>query len=229
MTTRGVRNNNPGNIDRNATKWQGMAADQSSDPRFVVFADAKWGIRAIARLLLTYSSQYGLKTVRELIGRWAPPGENNTTAYIDAVAAGLKAAGIAATADTYIIVDSATTMTALVRGIILHENGSDPYTDAQIAEGIRLAGVADAPPPKVASQTHVLAQAGALATGGGAFVLDKVNAAASWAPSVKKAADSLSDYSGVPIMQHAITIIGTVAGGLALLGLGLTVLHLRKA
>ena len=85
MTDRGFRNNNPGNIDRGTIKWQGMAADQSSDPRFVVFTDPKWGIRAIARLMLTYSNQYGLHTVRGLIGRWAPPSENNTDAYVSSV------------------------------------------------------------------------------------------------------------------------------------------------
>lgn len=225
MTTRGIRNFNPGNIDRHDNvKWQGMAADQSGDPRFVVFTDPKWGIRAIARLMLTYSSQYGLKTVRGLIGRWAPPSENNTGAYVAAVA---SAVGVGA--DDQIDVDSAAVMAPLVKAIILHENGSNPYSEAQISEGIRLAGVVDAKPPAATKAPPVQAQAGAVGLGATAFVLDKVNSAASWAPEVKKAAAGLSDYAGVPIMDHAITIIGTVAGGLALLGLALTVLHLRKA
>jgi hypothetical protein len=85
---RGIRNNNPGNIDRNTTKWQGMADDQSSDPRFVVFKTPQAGIRALAKILLTYQNHDGLKTVRGIIGRWAPAVENNTSAYVAAVAAG---------------------------------------------------------------------------------------------------------------------------------------------
>ena len=54
---RGIRNNNPGNIDRNATKWQGMA-DKQDDPRFIVFTSPQYGIRAMARVLLTYQSKY---------------------------------------------------------------------------------------------------------------------------------------------------------------------------
>jgi len=34
---RGIRNHNPGNIEK-GDPWQGLAADQSGDPRFAVFA-----------------------------------------------------------------------------------------------------------------------------------------------------------------------------------------------
>jgi hypothetical protein len=82
MTTRGLRNNNPGNIDRNTIKWQGMADDQSSDPRFVVFKAPVFGIRALAKTLLAYQNQHGCKTIRQIINRWAPPSENKTEAYV---------------------------------------------------------------------------------------------------------------------------------------------------
>lgn len=146
MTTsqpRGVRNHNPGNIERNATKWQGMADDQSSDPRFIVFAEARYGIRALARTLLTYQSKYGLDTVREIINRWAPPIENDTGAYVNAVAKSCKVAP-----DQKIDLDSVDVMLPLVRAIIRHENGGNPYDDAEILEGLHLAGIADAPAPK---------------------------------------------------------------------------------
>ena len=45
---RGIRNHNPGNIDKGAD-WEGLADDQSSDSRFCVFKDPVWGIRAMAR------------------------------------------------------------------------------------------------------------------------------------------------------------------------------------
>ena len=84
--TRGERNKNPGNLQRDATKWQGMCSDQSADPRFVIFNDPEDGIRALCRVLLSYSRSHGLNTIKAIINRWAPPVENNTTAYVGSVA-----------------------------------------------------------------------------------------------------------------------------------------------
>jgi hypothetical protein len=83
---RGVRNNNPGNIRTTDDKWQGAAATQT-DPDFVQFVTPLWGLRALGRILLKYQSAYGLATTAQIITRWAPPNENNTAAYIAAVAA----------------------------------------------------------------------------------------------------------------------------------------------
>lgn len=127
--TRGIRNNNPGNI-RHGAQWQGMAQDQM-DASFVQFTDAKFGIRAIARILLSYERQ-GYNTVRQIINRWAPPNENNTDAYIAAVAH-----------DCHLGVDEAMDVQALlaplVTAIIQHENGSQPYPLETIAQGVALA------------------------------------------------------------------------------------------
>src|ERR1019366_8503153 len=84
--TRGERNCNPGNLDKVGTLWQGMAQDQSTDSRFVVFLDPLWGIRALAKVLLTYYRKDGLTTVRAIIDKWAPPVENNDIAYMNDVA-----------------------------------------------------------------------------------------------------------------------------------------------
>jgi hypothetical protein len=143
MTTlpRGVRNRNPGNLERNTINWQGMARVQT-DPRFVVFEDAKYGIRALARTLLTYQHAHGCDTIGKIIGRWAPPTENDTVAYIAAVAA---RCGVAP--DDVIDADQVSVMLPLVAGIISHENGGNPYTDNELLAGLHLAGIADAPPP----------------------------------------------------------------------------------
>lgn len=88
MTTkqpRGIRNNNPGNIRRNGDPWQGLAKDQA-DREFFTFQSAVYGIRALARLLITYQDKYGLCTIEGIITRWAPAIENNTASYIQAVA-----------------------------------------------------------------------------------------------------------------------------------------------
>ena len=157
MLPRGIRNHNPGNIERGAP-WQGLAADQSSDPRFAVFSDHKWGIRAIARVLITYQDKHGIRTVRGILDRWAPSTENDTIAYIRHVAArlGVKPS---TTIDVY---DYAT-MRPLVEAIIKHENGMQPYSPAEIDEGLRLAGIE--PPQKPLSRSRTLAGQTAAATG----------------------------------------------------------------
>lgn len=140
IPTRGERNKNPGNIDRNATKWKGMSPDQSGDKRFVVFTDAVWGVRALAKTLLTYSRVYpqdtpqDIDTVREIVNRWAPPVENDTGAYVSAVA---KEVG--ADPDDEIDVTDEVVMAALVKAIIRHENGRVIYADELIADGVQRA------------------------------------------------------------------------------------------
>ena len=78
-------NNNPGNIDRNTTKWLGMA-DKQTDVRFIVFKEMKYGCRAILKLLKNYYNKYNLLTVKDIISRWAPTTENDTLAYYKEVA-----------------------------------------------------------------------------------------------------------------------------------------------
>lgn len=143
MTSRGIRNHNPGNIDRQpGVKWQGQADDQSSDPRFVVFKTAPWGIRAIARVLITYQTARlardgsRIDTIREIIDRWAPRVENNTDAYAAHVA---KLTGIGA--DDPVDVSDYGTMFAIVTAIITHENGCQPYSHAEIEAGLFLADI----------------------------------------------------------------------------------------
>lgn len=131
---RGIRNHNPGNIDRTGDKWQGMDADQSGDDRFVVFVAPQWGIRALVKVLLSYQRKHGIKTIRGIINRWAPPVENNTSAYVDQVA---KACGVEP--DDTIDIENKAVLRALVSSIIKHENGQQPYGAGVIDLGIDLA------------------------------------------------------------------------------------------
>ena len=131
IQTRGERNNNPGNIERNTILWQGMAQDQSSDSRFVVFTNEHFGIRALAKVLLSYYRKYHLDTVHKIIDRWAPPSENNTGAYINHVAQGLGV-GI----DAKINLEDDQTLEVLVRAIIEHENGHCVYDDSTIIKAV---------------------------------------------------------------------------------------------
>jgi len=204
--TRGVRNNNPGNIDRNATKWQGMAEKQT-DSRFITFVSPEYGIRAMAKTLLTYQNTHGLKTVKGIINRWAPPVENKTSAYVLAVS---EAMGVGPT--EVIDVDQVATMLPLVRAIIHHENGYDPYPDSTILEGLRRAGISDAPPKPLVKKTQVWTQAGA-------GVASACAAAASVAEPVKRVADGLGPYASAPVIQRLVIVLMTIAGILAFGGL----------
>lgn len=126
---RGIRNNNPGNIDRGKDRWRGMSADQSGDDRFIVFDAPVWGLRAMARILRKYIAS-GSDTIREIINRWAPPGENDTGAYVEAVA---KAVGIGPDDK---VEDS--NLPDIMMAIVKHENGIQPYAVAMFDEAIAL-------------------------------------------------------------------------------------------
>ncbi|MFL1515273.1 structural protein [Pseudomonas prosekii] len=146
---RGIRNSNPGNIRHAASvRWQGMAATQT-DSQFVQYLNPRWGIRAIARVLITYQDKRlaadgsRIDTVRDIVERWAPPCENNTDAYVISVARALGVNPEVANIDVY----QFDVMRALVTVIIRHENGPGPlpggrwYGDAVITDALLLAGI----------------------------------------------------------------------------------------
>lgn len=162
MTSRGARNNNPGNIRRSKDAWQGLSKTQT-DKAFFQFTTPVWGIRALARILMTYRDKHHCFTIREIILRWAPPNENNTAAYISRVA---KLTG--GTADGAFDVQQYDKMLAIVKAIITVELGTQPYDEVTLSEALKLAGLVREPPsrlqeivknPSVALQTASAAAA----------------------------------------------------------------------
>ncbi len=76
-----VYNNNPFNIrDNNFNNWQGEV--NSLEP-FERFLTLDHGIRAGFKLLINYQDTHGLKSIEEIVHRFAPPFENNTESYIN--------------------------------------------------------------------------------------------------------------------------------------------------
>lgn len=133
-TPRGVRNNNPGNIDRTSTPWQGedrSAAAIAREARFCVFLTPQAGFRALGKTLLTYQRKHGLRTVKEIINRWAPPVENNTTAYVQQVA---NAVGVSPS--EVVRLDNPVTLGRLAAAIAKHENGGLYWNADVISAGI---------------------------------------------------------------------------------------------
>ena len=94
---RGIRNNNPLNIRLSKDKWQGQInpsgnanvndndnnSSLKGESDFCQFYTMEYGWRAAFVILCkTYYGKYKLRTIRDIVTRWAPPKENNTEAYI---------------------------------------------------------------------------------------------------------------------------------------------------
>lgn len=87
--TRGMRNNNPGNIEYG--KFAISKGAIGTDGRFAIFPDMKSGEAAMADLLKNSYKDKGHDTISKILNRYAPGSENNTGGYINSVA---KATGI---------------------------------------------------------------------------------------------------------------------------------------
>ena len=129
---RGIRNNNPGNIRRSNTLWDGMSPQQP-DAEFVTFTDAVYGLRAVLRIVHSYEGR-GLDTVRGWISAWAPSNENDTGSYVNAVCA-----AIGCGPDDALDVTDKATAYGLLRGIVKQENGEQPYDSATLEQAYALA------------------------------------------------------------------------------------------
>ena len=183
----GLDLNNPGNIER-GDPWQGLAAQQLHH-RFATFEAPEWGLRAIARTLITYYDNRVAKdgskidTVREIVERWAPAEDGNpVNSYTHALTKRLEEAHKAAGTEAYtdgkkrINVYDPVTMRALVEGIVLFENGTNPYSKETITNALTLAGVVT-PKATVAKDATVIAASAAATTSTAAVVLDTVSPA----------------------------------------------------
>ena len=122
--SKGLRNNNPLNIEENGTAWEGKAGD---DGRFVIFESVEHGLRAAGRILRTYATKYQLTTIAGIISRWAPPSENDTQNYINFVS---NKTGIQA--DQHL---TRSDYPQVLAAMIHMENGSQPFSLDKIRQG----------------------------------------------------------------------------------------------
>lgn len=127
---RGIRNNNPTNIEDSGIPWQGRIGN---DGRYVVFDTEVHGLRA--GFLEIYDSivRDHDDTIRTLVSQWAPPFENLTGAYQQSVA---QQTGIGL--DTKL--SYRTHAEKILRAIVRQENGYNPYSDAVYIAAYRAAG-----------------------------------------------------------------------------------------
>ena len=171
---KGIRNNNPLNLRESPgdkTIWLHERATDD-DAQFEEFDIPEGGIRAAAINFRTYKIKWGVRTVHELVTRWAPPkGKDangvpytqDTNAYIRLVCNALGVdSGIEVPPRTRDVIDLEDweTLFSLMKVMIRHENGPAPrnwqgrddgtwYSDDLIIRGMNMARVTR---PSVAEQ-----------------------------------------------------------------------------
>lgn len=128
--TRGILLNNPFDIRISNTQWRGKVIP-SEDKDFETF-DTSWhGIRAGLKNLYNYQTLHKLDTIREIITRYAPASENDTTAYIEAVSTRMKC-----DPDATLDLNDPQTLYALGIAVIEQEQGRNPYSPALILDEV---------------------------------------------------------------------------------------------
>lgn len=124
MATRGIRNNNPGNID--FVHQAGATLETGTpDPRFARFPTMDAGIIALIDQLKRYFNR-GANTCAKIIQIFAPPVENQTSGYVYYVASRLEVRP-----DTVLTPD-AQTLAGLAMAISHMENGALPFDQAHV-------------------------------------------------------------------------------------------------
>lgn len=131
---RGIRNNNPANIKYSPyNKWQGQTSPKQG---FCTFLTPIYGLRAAYRTIGSYYSRHNLRTVRQIISRWAPDGktiEGNYAWYV--------ARGCGILSDEEIDIGSEEFMVKFMKGIVKFENKQNPYDDKKYRTAYRLSGI----------------------------------------------------------------------------------------
>jgi hypothetical protein len=128
-TPRGIRNNNPGNL--NYAGQAGASLEDGSNARFAKFESMEQGISALHRQIGLYLGR-GKNTLSDIVNTYAPASDNNNVqAYVSALS---KATGLGAY--DKISADDNETLVKLVKGIIDHENGAGYVSIADVAGGV---------------------------------------------------------------------------------------------
>ena len=129
--SRGYRNCNPGNIRISGTRYKGEVVP-SQDTAFKQFTSMAYGYRAMFVLIHYYCRVLHLKTVRQIISRYAPPSENHTESYIRHVADAILRGP-----DSEIDLGSMDEMVLMVAAMSRVENGVPANID-EVIEGWKL-------------------------------------------------------------------------------------------
>ncbi len=131
--SRGIKINNPGDLRVGLPLFQGEISP-SSDPDFRQFDTIENGIRAVAVTLMTYFNKHGLKTLREMANRYAPPSENDTGLYCSVLS---ERTGY----DEDSVMDFPADLLPVTKAFIVAEQGENVHqiTDEQFQKGVNSA------------------------------------------------------------------------------------------
>jgi len=133
----GIRQNNPGNIRPGA----GFIGETGQGGGYAQFGSEEEGLRALARLLGTYSDEYGINTLRGLTSRYAPRSDNEASFdnYVSYLGEQLGM-------DPDEEFDLKSRRDELIPAIVGFEQGrdfGDRYSQGQISRAIEAAGTDD--------------------------------------------------------------------------------------
>ncbi|MDE1715748.1 hypothetical protein PWG14_25100 [Chromobacterium amazonense] len=164
LLPRGLRNNNPGNLQY--VGQAGAVKEAGAGGRFAVFATPQAGLDAMAQQLRRYANS-GLTSVNSIVRKWAPASENNTAAYVAAVARRMGVDG-----NQSLDLGRPEVLRSLMDAMIVHENGRNPYArqmlDASAAAAASYTGKSQAasssPDAAAAPASQASSRQSALAT-----------------------------------------------------------------
>lgn len=133
--TRGEVNHNPFDLRFDPKiPWMGLAKPPQDGKGYCVFIPYAnpmnkdfWGLRAGFRDLFTKWGVDGLRTIRALVEKFAPPSENQTEAYIKVVC---EETGWGP--DEVLDLIPAANLKKLGRGFLKDEQGQIAYNDSQL-------------------------------------------------------------------------------------------------
>lgn len=120
---RGIRNNNPGNL----RSW----GDMPREDGFARFPTPEAGLAAMIKNLQVQQSKHGLNTIAGIIGRWAPPSENETGSYVSSIA---KQTGFGA--HQPLDLTDKRTVAPLISSMIRQEGNSAGYSKDMVEKAV---------------------------------------------------------------------------------------------
>lgn len=146
--TLGERNNNPGNLV--FANQKGASRDIFNNGKFATFKTPQDGLDALFKQLKLYSNRDHLNSISAIIGKFAPPNENNTKAYMATVA---KKLGVKT--DQALNMNDPRVMKQLMEAIVTVENGRNSYAESMYQQAVQANLKTVAPSSTHTTSTHI--------------------------------------------------------------------------
>lgn len=184
----GIVLNNPGCIRFDANNnWRGRLPPERWSPQqrqyatqYEIFASPEEGLRAMGKLLVdAYYDRHGLRTIEQIIARYAPPGRdgNNTENYINAVSMWTQTAR-----NVPINLHDRDTLKRLMQAMVRFETGGWPVPDATFERALVMLGYPPEAKPAFARASYQSATG--VAAGSVLAALEPMRTLNEWMPYI---------------------------------------------